>query len=417
VKLFIPANRISHDIVIQGAKRTGKSVIMRQLAYQFLERGIPCVFTDPKREAIEEFYQPGDWILDPGDARCPRWAFEEEARDEMHGMAIGTSALPSEHGEQPFFKRNPRAIIARLAGVERPTTEQLSQWLVDEDEIDKRLKGTDLSRFISKDAGEMRSGMIAHLAELGRSLRFWPTGKEQQRTFSVRRWAKERKGSIFLSSTPETIDAILPAQSMLLDMLLGAAQSISNLCAFLLDEVAHYRYLPKLESAVSLQGASGNPIIMGFQEISQLKYHYGEMWPALVSQAYTQIVLRTSEEASAKHAAGLLGQAEVERIRETKSVQGWGKTTYSYAKERVRQYVVEPGQIQSLEDLNGYMAQAGRVVKFVVKYRAPVVRSPRLLPRTIKPAEIIAPSTEEPKPARSRYTQRKLKLEPPVSIT
>jgi hypothetical protein len=410
--LYIPADRMSHDIVIQGAKRTGKSVLMRQFAYQFLERGIPCVFTDPKREAIEEFYQPGDWILDPGDCRCPRWAFEEEAKDEMHGMAIGTSALPSEHGEQPFFKRNPRAIIARLAGVERPTTEQLSQWLVDENEIDKRLKGTDLARFISKDAGEMRSGMIAHLAELGRSLRFWPTEKEQPRTFSVRRWAKERKGSIFLSCTPETIDAILPAQSMLLDMLLGAAQSNRRLAAFILDEVAQYRHLPKLESAISLQGAADNPIIMGFQEISQMKYHYGEMWRALVSQAYTQIVLRTSEEGSALHAAGLLGKQTAKRLRKSESE---GRTTYT--EEEVDQYVVSAGQIQSLEDLHGYMAQAGRVVKFEIKYRAPVIRAPRLLSRTIKPAEIIAPAAEEPRPRASRYTQRKLKLEPPTSIT
>lgn len=400
---------MSHDIVIQGAKRTGKSVLMRQFANQFRERGIPCVFTDPKREAIEEFYQPGDWILDPGDARCPRWAFEEEAKDEMHGMAIGTSALPSEHGEQPFFKRNPRAIIARLAGVERPTTEQLSQWLVDEDEIDKRLRGTDLARFISKDAGEMRSGMIAHLAELGRSLRFWPTEKEQTRAFSVRRWPQV-KGNIFLSSTPETIDAILPAQSMLLDMLLGTAQSIPRMAAFILDEVAQYRHLPKLESAISLQGAADNPIIMGFQEISQMKYHYGEMWRALVSQAYTQIVLRTSEEGSALHAAGLLGKQTVKRMRRSESA---GRITYT--EDQVDQYVVSPGQIQSLEDLHGYMAQAGRVVPFEAKYKAPVIRAQRLIPRTITPAPVMQQSEEASKPKLSRYTQRKFKLDSPAS--
>jgi hypothetical protein len=406
VKLYIPADRMSHDVVIQGAKRTGKSAIIRQIAYQYQARGVPMVFTDPKREAIEEFYQPGDWILDPGDARCPRWAFGEEARDEMHGMAIGTSALPSEQGEQPFFKRNPRAIIARLAGVDRPTTEQLSQWLVDEDEIDKRLKGTDLARFISKDAGEMRSGMIAHLAELGRSLRFWPTEKEPSRTFSVRRWAKERKGNIFLSSSPETIDAILPAQSMLLDMLLGAAQSTPSLCVFLLDEIPHYKHLPKLESAISLQGASNNPIVMAFQEITQLMYHYGKMWRALVSQAYTQIVMRTSEEESAKHAAGLLGQAEVERVRETESRDRLGRRQRSYSKERVTQYVVTPGEIQGLEDLVAYMKQSDRVVKFRVKYPERVIRAPRLLPRTIQPAPIIEKTTEQP---RSRYRPAKAK--------
>jgi hypothetical protein len=206
-KLYIPADRMSHDIVIQGAKRTGKSVIMRQLANQFLSRGIPCVFADPKREAIEEFYQPGDWILDPGDSRCPRWAFEERGDDEMHGMAIGTSAFPSEQGEQPFFKRNPRAIVGRVVAVDRPTTEQLSQWLVDEDELDKRLKGTDLARFISKDASEMRSGMIANLAELGRSLRFWPTAKEQS---SVR----FRFGAGLLSVKGQSFYPLRPKPSM-----------------------------------------------------------------------------------------------------------------------------------------------------------------------------------------------------------
>ncbi len=387
MKLYIADDRISHHICIRGACGTGKSCVARSLAYQFQAVRWPVIYLDVKREFVSEFWREGDWVLDPGDMRCPRWALEEEAVSEMHAMAMAVAAFPDEANEKPFWLKHPRHILARLLGVEHPTTQQLAAWLVNEEEIDRRLYGTDVAKSLSKESSDMRAGMFASLSEFGRSIRLWPNADEQPVSFSVRRWAQERKGSIFLCSSPDTIDAIRPAQSMLLDMLILATQKYPGPGAFILDEVAQMQKLPKLETAMSLQRSAGNPIVLCFQDIAQLEAHYGKLSQSIASNAYTHIVMRTAEDQSAKHASGVLGQMEIERVRESKPAsifhRGWGRRNYS--SERVMNPAVSSGEIQAREDLYGWLAQAGNITEICVPYRAPVQRAPRLIERIITP--------------------------------
>jgi hypothetical protein len=344
--------------------------------------------------------------------RCPRWALEEECPSEMHAYALAQSAFPDEPGENPFFRRQPRQIAARIFGVEHPSTTQLAEWLVDDKQLEKRLHGTDVGKSLVKDSPEMRSGVIAHLSELGRSLRLWPSDAEQPRAFSVKRWAKERKGNIFLCSTPDTIDALRPTLSMLLDALITQTQSIPGAGAFILDEIPQLNRLPKLETAMSLQRGVGNPIILIFQEVSQLKRHYGDLWPALVSQAYTQIIFRTSEPESARHASGVLGQREVERIRESRPAGLSRSRTMggNYQTERVTTPVVTPGQIQSLEDGKGYLSAAGRITKIDINYLPSVARAQKLVERIVVPKPVLLGDKSQSPVQPPRYRQRRLPL-------
>lgn len=47
-----------------------------------------------------------------------------------------------------------------------------------------------------------------------------PSHPGGHRSWTVREWVKSRKGWIFITSTPDTIDALRPVQSLWLDMLI-----------------------------------------------------------------------------------------------------------------------------------------------------------------------------------------------------
>jgi hypothetical protein len=83
--------RIPHALecqhfLIAGSTGSGKSVAIRSLLRQIEKREETAVVVDPECEFVSEFYQPGrgDLVLNPLDARCPRWSPWYELRDESH---------------------------------------------------------------------------------------------------------------------------------------------------------------------------------------------------------------------------------------------------------------------------------------------------------------------------------------------
>jgi len=219
----------------------------------------------------------------------------------------------------------------------------------------------------------------------------------------VREWAKRRQGWIFITSTPDTIDALRPMQSLWLDMLILKLQSEE--CRpgqarvwMILDELASLNALPQLHSAMTKQRKSDNPIVLGFQGMSQLDAVYGKKAETILSQAYTNIVLRTREPRAAKHLSELIGKAQLERARESKPAH-WVRGNHgSYSSERVVDPVVMESEIQGLEDLHGYFVQRDKVVAISFQPQARRNIAPALIERLIPPVQH-RPLDPEPKPA------------------
>jgi hypothetical protein len=289
----------------------------------------------------------------------------------------------------------------------------LAEWLVDEDELDRNVKGSLAAKALVKDGSGMRGGIIATLSEFGRSMRLWPTREEQPRTFSIQKWGKNRKGSIFFTSSPSTMDATMPSQTMVADLLILQMLTYPGLPgALMLDEVPRWGKFSKLEMAVSLQRKAGNPIFLFIQDDSQIEYHYGKLGRTILSIPYTQILMRMSDEQSAKNASGITGQAEVERVRESKpaSIFHCGAGRRNYSSERTMSPVVSSGEVQSSENLDGWITQAGRVTAFTLIPKTYPVRAPRLIERIIappKPEPVTVPVAKVPY-KKSRYTQTAL---------
>jgi type IV secretory pathway TraG/TraD family ATPase VirD4 len=219
-----------------------------------------------------------------------------------------------------------------------------------------------------------------------------PTHAEGRRIWTAREWVKKRRGWIFITSTPDTIDALRPIQSLWLDMLilkLQASQHDPNKPRvwMILDELASLNALPQLHTALTKQRKSDNPIVLGFQGMSQLDALYGKRAETILSQAYTNIVLRTREPRAAKHLSELIGKAQLERIRESKPARWFQRRHRTYSTERVVDPVVMESEIQGLEDLTGYFVQQDKVVAIRFHPRGRRRCATDLIERIIPPVE------------------------------
>lgn len=399
--ISIPRNREAHHIQVAGDTGAGKSTVIRDILYQVEARGEVAIIFDPDREYMREFFDEarGDWVLNPKDERCPYWPIGDEASDEAEATPIANGLFPDGPTVQKFFLNHTRSIFAYLLATYCPSVAELSTWMAHPEEIDKRVKGTEHEHTLTANAAPQRAGILGSLNEAGKPLRMMPFKVEGRRIWTAREWAETRQGWIFITSTPDSLDALRPLQSLWLDLLIlklqSGAQSQKRVW-MILDEVAALNQLPQLHSALTRQRKSDNPIVLGFQGMSQIEFLYGDkMAQTILSQAFTNIVLRTGESNAAHHLSDMIGKQELERIRETRPASAFGSKGRSYSTDRTVVPVVMESEIQTLDDLTGYFVQLDKVVKISFTPRQRRVRAEGLIERMI-PASVETEETDTP---------------------
>ena len=128
----------------------------------------PAIVYDPAMEYLPQFYNEarGDVILNPLDARCPFWTPGDEVPHEAEALTLAASLFPDQGRENRFFVEAPRKIFAHLINL-KPTPQELTYWMCNAEEIDKRVEGTELAAMIDRGAANQRSG-VSGVAEHGR---------------------------------------------------------------------------------------------------------------------------------------------------------------------------------------------------------------------------------------------------------
>jgi len=358
-----------------GDTGTGKSALIRQLLVAVEKRGESVVIYDPALEYTPQFFDPsrGDLILNPLDQRMPYWTPGAELRHDAEALTLAASLFPDRHNENPFFVEGPRKIFAHLLTF-HPTPEELVWWMSHPEEIDARVKGTEYEAIIDSQSPPQRNGVLGSLNMVADALKLLPSEKSTTQSWSALEWSKERRGWLFLTSTPETRKRLLPLISLWLDTLvlrlMNQGDANRRSVWLILDELASLQKLPQLHTAVTENRKSNNPVVLGFQGRSQLETRYGHEAEAMLSQPATKIFLRTSEPRAAKWISETIGEIEIERLRESRSTAHNPKysTSKSYNLDRQVEPLVMASEITGLEPLNGFLKNGNLVVRMSFPY-------------------------------------------------
>ena len=394
----IPRRIESSHILIMGDTGTGKSALIRQLLVAVEKRGESVVIYDPALEYTPQFFDPsrGDLILNPLDQRMPYWTPGAELRHDAEALTLAASLFPDRHNENPFFVEGPRKIFAHLLTF-HPTPEELVWWMSHPEEIDARVKGTEYEAIIDSQSPPQRNGVLGSLNMVADALKLLPSEKSTTQSWSALEWSKERRGWLFLTSTPETRKRLLPLISLWLDTLvlrlMNQGDANRRSVWLILDELASLQKLPQLHTAVTENRKSNNPVVLGFQGRSQLETRYGHEAEAMLSQPATKIFLRTSEPRAAKWISETIGEIEIERLRESRSTAHNPKysTSKSYNLDRQVEPLVMASEITGLEPLNGFLKNGNLVVRMSFPYIELPEKQPKFIERPSPAVSRIAP--------------------------
>jgi RecA/RadA recombinase len=366
--LRIPLLAEDQHFEIIGDTGSGKTTIIMQMLRQIQARGHSAILYDPACEFIERFYDEsrGDIVLNPLDRRCPYWGPSEELVRRAEARTIAASLFqPTNERKGEFFIESPQKIFAHLL-LDLPTPQQLVNWMSHPEEIDHRVKNTELASLIDPSAPQQRSGVLGSLSLIADSFRLLPTKEDAKSEWTAREWSKERKGWIFITSQPAEREALRPLHSLWIDMLvlrlLSAPKPEQHPVWFVLDELASLQKLPQLHTAITENRKSRNPIVLGFQGKAQLEVIYGHLAEVMLSQPATKIFLKTTEPNAAEWVSRAIGKVEIERMKET-HFDG-SRSFRNFSLDRQTEPLVLDSEISGLDNLHAYLKHGNYVARF-----------------------------------------------------
>lgn len=366
--LRIPARAEDQHFEIIGDTGSGKTTIILQMLRQIQARGHSAILYDPACEFIERFYSErrGDIVLNPLDRRCPYWGPSEELVRRAEARTVAASLFqPTSDKKGEFFIESPQKIFAHLL-LELPTPQQLIEWMSNPEEIDRRVRGTELASLIEPSAPQQRSGVLGSLSLVADSFRLLPTKTEAKTEWTAREWSEKRQGWIFITSQPAEREALRPLHSLWIDMLvlrlLSAPKPEQHPVWFVLDELASLQKLPQLHTAITENRKSRNPIVLGFQGKAQLEVIYGHLAEVMLSQPATKIFLKTGEPDAAEWVSRAIGKVEIERMKETH--YDGSRSGRNFTLDRQTEPLVLDSEISGLEPLHAYLKHGNYVAQF-----------------------------------------------------
>ena len=185
--------------------------------------------------------------------------------------------------------------------------------------------------------------------------------------FSIRNWILNDNGSsfLFISSDGRKHATLTPLISAWMNTatkeLLGLKPSQNRRIWFSLDEIDSLHVLPFLSGAQAEGRKFGGSFLLGYHGASQLRTTYGYDGATKLSNlASTRLFLRQPEEADASYASKNIGDSEIEEVNESIS---YGANTMrdgiSVSKQKSRKPLVLPIEIQTADDLTGYLRVKG----------------------------------------------------------
>ena len=277
----IPREDETRHHLFMGTTASGKTTAIKQVMIQARYAGHSVIIHDPTLEYIRSFYDPlrGDIILNPLDERAPYWNPGEEVQHDAEALTIAHALFPDQPRETPFFLNSVRKLFAHLLRF-HPAPDQLVEWMSNPSEIDERVIGTPYAATIRKTAPGQREGVLGTMNNVADTLRQLKTNKDSTQRWTAREWVEQRQGWIFLTSTPETREALKPLHSLWLDLLIlrllhQANDPTARRVWMVLDEVATLQRLPQLETALTQNRKANTSIVVGLQGKAQLETIYG----------------------------------------------------------------------------------------------------------------------------------------------
>ncbi len=395
-----PERTETQHTIVSGTTGSGKTVLISDLVAQIRSRGERCVVYDKMGSYTRTFFDADrDVLLNPLDARAPRWSPFLEARNPRDFDMMAAALIPQQKDTvDPFWVTAARQLFSNGAGVfwKKGVTENkvLVDHLLKTDltALAEAMEGTVAQSIVDPDNPKTALSVRAMLTANLSALEFLPdTGKP----FSIRDWIGREDGArdtgsfLFLTSRGDQHASLRGLISTWLEIavnaLLSLGQEHERRIWVILDELPTLHQVPSLQPGLAESRQFGGCFVLGVQVASALRDLYGRNGAETISGLCgTRVVLAAPDRDTAQWSADSLGRSEVEEVAEGYS---YGANTIrdgvSLTPRRELRSLALPSEIMRLPNLEGYLKFPGPlpVASIRLKYVKRPASAERFVPR------------------------------------
>ena len=395
-----PERTETQHTIVSGTTGSGKTVLISDLVSQIRARGERCVIYDKMGSYTRAFFDKDrDVLMNPLDARAPRWSPFLEARNPRDFDMMAAALIPQQRDTvDPFWVTAARQLFSNGAGVLRQRGVTDNKVLVDHllktdlTALAEAMEGTVAQSIVDpenpKTALSVRAMLTANLS----ALEFLP---DEGKPFSIREWisdeARDRNGGgfLFLTSRGDQHASLRGLISTWLEIavnaMLSLAQGPDRRIWVILDELPTLHQVPSLQPGLAESRQFGGCFVLGVQVASALRDLYGRNGAETISGLCgTRVVLAAPDRDTAQWSADSLGRSEIEEVAEGFS---YGANTIrdgvSLTPRRELRALALPSEIMRLENLSGYLKFPGPfpVASITLKYVSRPKAAERFEPR------------------------------------
>jgi type IV secretory pathway TraG/TraD family ATPase VirD4 len=361
-----------------GGTGSGKSQVIEDYIQSALERGDRMIVIDPNGGFMSKFFQPGDVVLNPFDARGQAWTIFNEIQTPYDVEQFSVSLIPkSPSTEHEQWNAMARTIVSstmlKLMQLGKGNTEQLVYWLVQSsnDELRKMLSDT-VAAGVFHGAEETLGSIRTVLTRYVTAHKYLQDPVKGEVPYSIRTWLQngvtpDHKGNLWVTWREDMLPAQKPLIACWVDVICASSLSsdVENAqdIHLVLDELDSLDKLNYLNDAATKGRKHLLKIFCGFQSYAQLDSTFGKDDAlTLRGSLRNSVSLAVAEKDTytAKQISEALGQHTVTRRRFSTSIGtagGRGSTSLDSETE----FVVQPSDVHTLPDLTGYVKIAGDV--------------------------------------------------------
>ena len=395
-----PERTETQHTIVSGTTGSGKTVLISDLVSQIRARGERCVVYDKMGSYTRAFFdRDRDVLLNPLDARAPRWSPFLEARDPRDFDMMAAALIPQQKDTvDPFWVTAARQLFSNGAGVFWKRGVKDNRVLVDHllktelTALAEAMAGTVAQSIVDPENPKTALSVRAMLTANVSALELLPdTGTP----FSIRDWisdeARDRNGGgfLFLTSRGDQHSSLRGLISTWLEIavnaMLSLAQDDGRRIWVILDELPTLHQVPSLQPGLAESRQFGGCFVLGVQVASALRDLYGRNGAETISGLCgTRVVLAAPDRDTAQWSADSLGRSEIEEVAEGFS---YGANTIrdgvSLTPRRELRALALPSEIMRLPNLEGYLKFPGPfpVASIRLIYVARPAASERFVPR------------------------------------